>query len=196
MNPSWISIKRRARRGRLMALLELVPRAEWTAVDPHGRTFLHYAAYGDNVAAATALLRFGLDVNSRSSTQRTPAHAAAYTGQARVLRVLCAWGADVHARNALNITPFEQARGSFLDPSSGCLRVLVACGVRLNARDKAALHELAAFERGVLRCRAVVVVLLGLKRRRSVVMRSMDRWVVRELCWGIWATREHAAWTA
>ena len=55
--------------------------------------------------------------------------------------------------------------------------------------------ELEAFERGVLRCRAAVVVLLGLKRRRGDVMWALDRWVVRELCFALWATRTNVQWS-
>ena len=39
----------------------------------------------------------------------------------------------------------------------------------------------------MLRCRAVAVALLGLKG--IAAMRELDRWVVREMVFGCWATR-------
>ncbi len=80
-----------------------------------------------------------------------------------------------------------------------CAHVLVANGARLSTVSytyrRFITPELVAFERGVLRCRAAVVVLLGLKRRRGDVMWALDRWVVRELCFALWATRTNVQWS-
>ena len=84
--------------------------------------------------------------------------------------------------------------------TADCVRVLVANGVRLSTVGERYYRditlELEAFERGVLRCRAAVVVLLGLKLRRGDVMWALDRWVVRELCFAVWSTRSNSQWVA
>ena len=52
-----------------------------------------------------------------------------------------------------------------------------------------------ALEQGRMRCRAVILALLGLKRRRGDVLRQLDRWVVREeLAVAVWTTRADVAW--
>lgn len=160
-------------------------------------TLLHYAACGPNVAAVVALLAHGLDVNELDVAARTPAHVAtSFFSQPRVLEVLCAAGAAVRTKNASRDALLDRA----LDHHAAeCARILVANGVRLSTVRKEhrarITPELVAFERGVLRCRAVVVVLLGLKKRRhGDVMRELDRFVVLEIAVCIWATRADKGW--
>lgn len=186
--------------GRLMALLETLPRARWTERDPFGATFLHYAVHGDNVTAFRALFLHGLQVNGRTVSRSCPAHFAARYRLPRMLKVLCAVGADLQARNEDGDTPLDCSL-DFLPGTAECVRVLVANGVRLSTarqlyRDLVT-HELVAFELGVLRCRTAVVALMGLKKRRRVdvnALRIVDRWMVREVCFAVWATRTHKSW--
>ena len=187
-----------SRAGRLLALLNTLPRARWAERDPEdNETFLHYAARGENVGAVVALLQSGLvDVNARNTGGNNAAHVAATERRSRVLEVLCAAGVDLRAHTQNGSSALDRAvRLGKVD----CARVLVANGMRLSTvRDTCRRHitpKLEAFERGVLRCRAAGVVLLGLKRRRGDVMLALDRWVVRELCFALWSTRTNVQWS-
>ena len=137
-----------------------------------------------------------MDVNALSTSGNSAAHVAAMYNQPRVLEVLCSAGVDFRAPNQNGSSALDLAVRFGKDD---CARVLVANGVRLSTTGEQYRHfitpELEAFERGVLRCRAAVVVLFGLKRRRGDVMWALDRWVVRELCFAIWSTRTNVQWS-
>ena len=149
--------------------------------------------------AAVALLKSGLvDVNARNTDGNNAAHVAATYNQPRVLEVLCAAGLDLRAQTQKGSSALDLAvRFCNYDD---CARVLMADGMWLSTvgeefRRRHITPQLEAFERGVLRCRAAVVVLLGLKRRRGDVMWALARWVVRELCFALWATRTNVQWS-
>lgn len=196
----WAAVRDYCRRGLLPTLvLEHVPRVRWTERDEDGRTLLHYACRGPNVALVVQLLCTGLDVNALGFHDWTPAHVATWNGQARVLAMLCAAGAHLtgprtREGSALDMALAHARRG--LRGADACARVLVANGVRLSSARRpelvsAALH---ALERGVLRCRAVAVALLGIKRRRRPDLRHVDKFLMRELALDIWRTRAEEAW--
>lgn len=181
-------------KGRLHELLLTLPRERWDTVCWDKSTMLHYACCGNNTAAAVVLIAHGLDINAANDAGWRPLHTAVCYRVPRMVEVLCAAGADTRVLNEDGFSPLDIA----LDTNLGSVLALLANGVRLSAahplRRRAVCPEHEAFERGVLRCRSVVVVLLGLKRRRGDVMLRVDRWVVRELCFAIWATRTNANW--
>lgn len=172
----------------------IVPRARWADRDPEGSTLLHCTAREPTALKATLLLlAHGVDVNARTAHELTPAHMAATFGNHRALELLCAAGANV-ALSCFGHTPLDAA---LLAGKDECVRVLLAHGVRLatvQVPDANIAPWMVALERGRRQCRETVAVLLGLKRRRGRVMRSIDRWVVRDLAVCCWATRAHAAW--
>ena len=203
----WHRVWQATRDGLLYHELCKLPRARWAERDlADGFSLLHHAARGNDVAAAVALLQSGLvDVNARTRTSLTAAHLAALSKNPAMLEVLCAAGADMRAQDDSASAPLEWSVRTLTGtvhltpPAVACVRVLAANGVRLTTVKQQYANritpELWAFERGVLRCRAAAVVLLGLKRRRGDVMRALDRWVVRELCLAVWSTRTHKAWS-
>lgn len=96
MDPATLSIHSAAPlytmsiQGRLSELLLVLPRARWPERAPDGETLLHYAARGDNVAAAVALLQSGLiDVNAARFDTGTASHIAAMNGQHRAGDTVC-----------------------------------------------------------------------------------------------------------
>ena len=184
--------------GRLLALLNTLPRARWAERDAlDGETFLHFSAREERVDATVALLQSGLvDVNARNTSGNSAAHVAAMRGSSRVLEVLCAAGVDLRAQNQNGSSALDLAVDFC---NRDCARVLVTNGMRLSTVSdtyrRYITPELEAFESGVLRCRAAVMVLLGLTRRRGDVMWALDRWVVRELCFALWATRTNVQWS-
>lgn len=151
---------------------------------------LHYAGTGDNADAVALLVAHGLDVNG-GNTMIRPIHMAA-SGNLRVLQVMVALGADLRVRTYVGSTALDVAL-----PLPNAF-FLVANGVRLSTVREASRSlitpELEALERGVLGCRAAIVALLGVKRRRGDALRHVDRWVVRELAWCMWAERTNKAW--
>lgn len=92
----------------------------------------------------------------------------------------------------------DSALEAALENSAVCVSVLLANGMRLRSvRDVRQLlitPEMEALERGVLRCRALAVALLGLKRRRGAAMRALDRFLVREMALACWCTRAEKPW--
>lgn len=193
----WESAQSSGEQGELMVLLESLPRASWTARDDDGHTLLHFACQGPNVAATVALLQHGgINVRDQDGCLWQPAHCAVNNGQARVLEVLCAAGADLHARTVAEESVLEL---SLLVGSADCTRVLLVNGARLDSVECAYQHYaspwMEALVAGRARCRSVAIALLGLKRKRDLMLRSLDRFVVRELAWAIWATRGHAKWS-
>lgn len=75
-------------------------------------------------------------------------------------------------------------------------RVLLANGMRLSTLREGLrgriTPELEKFERGVLHCRTAVVAMLRLKK--AAKLWHMDRFVLREIGFAIWATRYDGKW--
>ena len=183
--------------GWLMDLLVKLPRERWAERDKYSRTLLHVACLGPNVAAVGALLQSGLvDVNARHKWEWTPALFAASNTQPRVLELLCAAGADLRAGDDDGYTPIDHALWNADDDAGETVRALVANGVRLSTvREDSCEYitpELEAFERGVLRCRAAVVAMLRIKKVAK--LHHVDKFLMRELAFAMWATRTCDRW--
>ncbi len=182
--------------GSFMPLLATLPRKRWAERDKYGYTLLHLACRGPNVAAVVALLQSGLvDVNARHKWGNTPAHWASYNTQPRVLEMLCAAGADVRASN-FGYTPIDWAAENVNKDGGETVRVFVANGVRLSSVREGYRRyitpELKAFERGVLRCRVAVVAMLRVKKVAQLY--HVDKFLMRELAYAMWATRTDERW--
>lgn len=198
-----------AARGELMALLQArLPQDQWrNALGPTQATLLHYAAREDDVDALVALLRFGLPVDAVNSGQFTPLLWAAVSGATDAVRVLLAGGASVHARDEDGGTAL---RWAIMENNPEVVRLLLANGARLADVEPsatvvledaeppvtAALPWMVQLEKGRRCCRAIVVALLGLKRRRGRTFQGWDRFLVREVALIVWSTRQHASWSA
>lgn len=190
----WDAFREAGMCGRLMELLVKLPWERWAERDEYGLTLLHYACVGPNVAAVKALLQSGLvDVNARNTDGNNAAHVAATYNRPRVLEVLCAAGVDSRAPNQNGRSALDQAVDYRCDD---CALVLVANCVRLNTiAERLRRHitpELEAFERGVLRCRAVVVAMLRVKKAANLY--HVDKFLMRELAYAMWATRTCDRW--
>lgn len=192
----WDAFREAGLCGRFMELLVTLPRELWAERTEYG-TLLHLACRGSNVAAVVALLQSGLvDVNARDKRGNTPTNLAATYTQPRVLEVLCAAGANLRAQNHVGLSPIDHALWNAHTDGSGTVRVLVANGVRLSTvrkdRREYITPELEAFERGVLRCRAVVVAMLRVKKAANLY--HVDKFLMRELAYAMWATRTCDRW--
>lgn len=180
-----------------MNSLVKLPRERWAERDEYDDTILHYACRGPNVATVVALVQSGLvDVNARGKWGCTPAYFAASFTQPRVLEVLCAAGADVRASNNDGYAPIDWALMNADIDGGETVRVLVANGVRLSTAGedcrKYITPELEAFERGVLRCRSAVAAMLRVKKAAKLYY--VDKFLMRELAYAMWATRTCDQW--
>lgn len=191
----WKAVHAASCQGGLLTFLEEnVPRVRWHERDEDGDTLLHYAAQGPNADAAVALIKEGLDVNARA-----PVCVAAQSAQPHVLEVLCIAGADLRATRKDGKMALDfvlELHPGYWDP---CASVLIANGMRLMGMypgyDRFIPRWMVLLEQGRLCCRAVIVTLMGLKRRRrGYLMQTMDRWLVREISWSVWATRTQKEW--
>ena len=180
--------------GELFALLEKLPKEQWFERDPYdGETLLHAAARGPNVKAVVALLQNGLDPNDFiNATYPTAAHVAVDYGNIAVLKVLCASGAQVRQVLDCAICAENQWR------HNGCLYVLLANGVRLGFASWKVrgniTPQMRAFESGVLKCRSAVVTLLLVKQKKRG-WSHVDKFLMREIAFDVWCTRDDEKWT-
>jgi len=101
----------------------------------NGWTPLHYAAFADNAAAASALLDAGAEVNSRAKNKfdNTPLQVALLTSSRGVAKVLLARGADVNARQSEGITALHEAAAS---GDVELIRMLLAAGAERGAASE------------------------------------------------------------
>src|SRR4051812_12170153 len=67
------------------------------ATDPDATTPLHWAAYRNDLAAATAALRAGANPNAANRDGATPMFLAAQNGSAPIIEKLLAAGVDPNA---------------------------------------------------------------------------------------------------
>lgn len=161
-------------------------------MEPHaglwyGRTLLHRACSGPNVADVVALLQSErVDMNAGDAWGWRPVHYAVSNRHPRVVAVLCAAGADLRARDQNGYSAIDRALARV-----ETAHVLVANGVRLITVHDHYRHHITpameAFERGVLRCRAAVAALLSIKRAGNLW--RWDKFLLREIAYAMWATR-------
>ena len=149
------------------------------------------------MGALITLLQSGLvEVNARNNWGLVSAHWAAVYSQSRVLEVLCAAGADLRACDEDGLDPIDHALVYTEQDGGETVRVLVANGVRLSTLHDDHRHlitpELEKFEQGVLHCRQAVVAMLRLKK--AAKLWSVDRFLIREIGFAIWATRCNIIW--
>lgn len=182
-----------------MKLLENLPREDWNDRAPSGGTLLHFACLGPNIKASMLLIKSKLfSANERDNWNNTPAHFAAVHAFPSLIEILCAAGADLRALTRNGYAPIDEALGSMhMSRSIICVHVLVANGVRLSTARETLISlitpELKAFERGVLKCRKAVVALIHLKK--AAKLWHVDKYLLREIGFAIWATRYDNKWT-
>lgn len=193
----WQVLMHEAFEGRLLAAMHAsVPPSRWQESDDGQGTLLHCAClHANNLDALILLIRHGLNLDQQClhTCLWTPAHVAAFSKQPLFLELLCASGANMQVCSDAGETPLEVA----LPLSDVCVQVLLMAGMRLASVSSrlAPLIEpwMVALEQGRIQCRQAVVALLGLKRFRCVLV-EIDRFVVREVTWAVWATRAHLQW--
>ena len=164
---------------------------EWNSHDPMGRNFVHYASMNDkNTDALVMLFNSGVDIHKVTINGYTAASFAAVWKSSRILEILCSMNASMLNRDDVFLHPLHI---SIQDGCHAAVYVLLSNGRRLKTCHNDNCYtinpEYVKFEQGVLRCRDVIVTLLGLKRFRKILPK-LDRFLIRqELVTSIWSTR-------
>lgn len=201
----WDLVKRESREGRLMDVLVKIPRDKWNDRMPYQNwSLILFACRSDkNVPALITLIKQGANINDSSSHNYnwTPLNEAVDFFNVKIIEILLACQANVHLKGPGNLNAFEQAlsKRNFEERHHECVKLFVANGFRLKSvcphSKRRILHDLWLLEQGVLRCRNVIVTLLGLKKRGQGFLKQLDRFLLQQvLAVEIWTTRADEEW--
>lgn len=197
----WLDAELASLRGNLSAFLDKIPRQDWTKRDRNGTNLLMMSTRysSDNISAFWKLLPL-FNLNDSTTNGWSVVHFAS-TSCPLKLEILCALEVNVQLETFQGLTPLDRA---LFHKCTTCAKVLIANGSRTsNTRDSFTLldsgyliqrnisQDLLDFEKGIISCRNVIVVLLGLKKYRRVAMLpKLDRFLVKQiLAVEIWSTR-------
>ena len=107
-----------------------------------------------------------------------------------ILEILCLTNVFTRKDVPLGMTIFRRF--------TECTKVFLRNGIRLSAKHKLnerIEQEVIDYERGILSCRSIIVVLLGLKKRHIPALVRLDRFLIKqELAVAIWTTRDNEIW--
>lgn len=67
--------------------------------DPHGWSYLHYAAARDNAEAIEYLLKHGANIEAKTDDERTPLYLSVVLGNLTAIKTLLKFGANVDVRD-------------------------------------------------------------------------------------------------
>lgn len=116
--------------------------------DANGRTPLHVATRGGQLAVVEALVGAGADVNASDNDGARPAHSAAYRGHDAILRFLLAHGAQPNAVDKRGNTALVYALSA---SRRSIVQMLLAAGADVNRKDNWGSPPLqGAVRRGML----------------------------------------------
>lgn len=185
---NWELVNTSSTLGKLAELLvdpSFPPPSCWDEQDIDGWSILHFCCQGNNEKAIIMLIKAGCNLNLQTNHHlSTPVHFACYKFNSTVLKMLCCAGANLRLKNAQGHEPLDIA-------TSKNVKILLANGVRLCNMKRTPKSKWINFENDVLRCRDVIVTLLGLKKHRRVpALQKLDRFLIKqELAVAIWTTR-------
>ena len=149
-----------------------------------GYELMYHAIRVNQLDYTKKFILAGLDINSYDKSYNAPFACAAFHGKHDIVEYFLVIGAkDNVADEAL---------------ASGCrktMTIAIANGSRLKCSSSCDNFSFVSmFQQGVLRCRDVIVTLLGLKKRRCLaVLQKLDRFLISQvLAVEIWSTRSCA----
>lgn len=185
----------KANTGRIYEELVKVPRERWSEKF-ETETWMTLAARGDNPVAIFELWKHDPSLVNTTSTNghiltsylsnlMSPLYWTCHYGQHGMTNLLLVLGARMHP-SALSISIMKW---------NACFKVLIANGLRLKSLSLVETHiivdnRVEEFEERVIQCRDVIVILLGLRKRRHIFLYKLDKFLIaQELAPEIWATR-------
>lgn len=160
---------------------------------------LHAGAQDDNAKAIAALIQNGADPDACCENGTSAVHVASANYSLAALQVLCVAGARLTTAAGppnMLVTPLDAA---LLSRGLRCATFLVANGVRVESISKhleeRIPHYLRELQRGVLACRSAVVTLLLVKQKKRG-WSHVDKFLMREIAFDVWCTRDDEKWTS
>lgn len=186
---------RNVRKGELVTLINSSPRSSLFDFDYGECSFMGRACEVYDVEAINLLFQKSWTFNDNVN------FIYEYMLEKWHLRVFILLGLDLRRdrryANRVNWFPYHPIT-SILAVGFKCSKICIANGYRLkHVLPHYEVHrrtDLIIFEHGVIKCRDVIVVLLGLKKRRQV-LGKLDRFLVQqELAVAIWSTRSKEMW--
>ena len=184
--------------GTLTQYILSLPQDQWTKIRCYSNTTLLHRFQKPELKGILMLVQQGLDINSVSNYGSTPSHIFARNGYTKLLELMLLLGADMSIPNMQGDYAIDNASyHDILDNRSRQLdtsRLLVTNMVQ--PRRFFITGELHELRQGVLRCRDIIVILLGLKKfRHLATLVKLDRFLVKqEVAVEIWTTRKETQW--
>lgn len=191
---SYFSEKRLSPSNEVSQILINLPREKWKYTwSITNTTLLHCATFLNDFRAVCSLLEVMSteDIDVLDYEGRSAIYIAAKLGEANILEMLIAAGSN-----------YRQARGYYLARSSPleisikmdhhtCVQLLYSNGARCHGSP---YWWISKTYQGIDECRDIIVILLGLKKRRHILCK-LDRFLIRQvLAVEIWLTRTDKTW--
>lgn len=185
---------------------------DFSSVDHiYGNTLLHTSCWRGEVAATITLLTCDrkISVNTQNAECNIPLYEATWARSTKLVEILLMFGSKTMITESPNMSPLFYSTCFNIETA----KILVANGARIPNLSKPSanrwigyesytqasrnISKLIPLQRGVVNCRDVIVVLLGLKKRKSrhVVLPKLDRFLIQQvLAPEIWSTRCDEQW--
>lgn len=167
----------------------------WGDLVSRGYNVLHFAKSHD-LEFIKKFIKMGVDVNAKTVYDVTPVMEACRGGHIRNLEYFISIGANLDVPDIfIDLLHFATCQGK----NGGTVRVLIRNGFRINKLERylnyASWKELNDIQNATLRCRSAVIAILTLKKRAKAKFINLDKFVLREIAFAIWATRKvEAKW--
>lgn len=180
---SWVRLFDRGKVP-VSAMLQRYQRDLWNHRDLYDWTLLDLACRAGDLPALVKLIQAGVDVDIEKNMLN-----AIKGRHVCIIEVLCSMGAKFnmtvelfHIFYLFDAEAFE------------CACMLVANGMRCKNIPPFHNHSIdpniIKFEQGVLQCRSNVIVILGIKKYRVSNLKTVDRFLIREIALAVWASKK------
>lgn len=193
----WHMIKYQALKDGLATFLKRIPRSKWNNKHPESSaTLLHYACmYKNGVIGGSEIVTLSKFIDVHSTIHIwTPIHIACNWNIPRNVELILAAGFN----DNLECLKGHSSPLFFCKSiNDECSQILISNGYRWDKEDfgqrSIISRDMINLQKAVIQCRDVIVVLLGLKKRKQV-LGKLDRFLIQqELAVAIWSTRRHGA---
>ena len=184
---------KQCKNGKFMEFLKRFPFNRWSEILKDGSTLIHAACQSNDINALVMIFKSKkCDINKTDDVHFRAIDYATLNNDVDMIEILLAAGSNMSFvwRHALHYG-FELV-----------LEMLISNGKRVQSIQalghsydfRVLYRHVEKFQAKVIQCRDVIVILLGLKKRRQVLCK-LDRFLIQqELATAIWATRKDKMW--
>lgn len=200
---NWEVVGRHIHEDKLPIIISRIPKRLWHTRSKSNLSLLDFSCTKGDEVSTIKLLATCQDFNTNLYLSRYASIVTPY--QPRLLQLFIACGFNGHFPGTDStfsyIWSFAYINGvlhwpSMISRCESCLHLLISNGVRLKNEEKhVKVEKFRIFQEGVICCRDVLIVLLGLKKRQHVLLKRLDRFLIKQvLAVEIWATRCNDNW--